>query len=448
MSRRLAISCLFAVLLLPASARTRPRYGGTIRVEVAGDPLASPMGLARHLIFDGLTTLGPDGLAHPALASSWQSEDRAHRWQFTLRSGVSFQDGSPLNAADAVNSLNRSCNGNCPWSALRALGTTLIFTGDSPMPHLPAILAGEQFFIAQTSGAGGLPPAKPTGTGPFEIASSTNGTLTLEGNQNCWQGRPFADSIVIRGHRSIRDQWLDLSVGRADMVEVPPEMLRQARQQQLSLVVSPPVALLALEISSSGALANPALRASIAQAVDRSALYNVIFQKQGDPTASLLPQQLTGYAFLFPTGRDLSKALALRGGLASPPLKMAVEGDGAMQLAAQRLALNLHDAGFQVQVLPGSAPGAELFLRELPLAGSNPAAALAILLHRAGMNDSVSGRDPAALYRAEKSILDSHTIVPLLELPRAWAVGGKIRDLTLRADGSPDLADASLENAP
>ena len=85
-------------------------------------------------------------------------------------------------------------------------------------------------------------------------------------------------------------------------------------------------------------------------AVDRSALFNVIFQKQGEVTASLLPQAVTGYSFLFPTDRDLNKAHELRGGATPPPLKLSVEGNGTMQLAAQRIALNLREAGFNVQI--------------------------------------------------------------------------------------------------
>ena len=448
MYRRLAISCLFAALLLPTAARTRPRYGGAIRVEVAGDPLAAPAGMARRLMLDGLTTLGPAGSIQPALATGWQSEDRDHRWQFSLRSGVTFQDGTPLTASSVVESLNRACNGNCPWSAVRAVGSLVIFTADSPIPQLPVLLTGDEFLIALTVGADGLPPTNPIGTGPFQFVSSANDTVTLAANQNCWRGRPFADTVEIRGHRGIREQWLDLSVGRADVVEVPPEMLRQARQQQLTVMASPPVMLLALELSTTGPLANPVLRASIAQAVDRSALFNVIFQKQGSLTAALLPQQLTGYAFLFPTDRNLGKAIALRGGLTAPPLKLAVEGDSAMQLAGQRLALNLHDAGFQVQVVAGNAPGADLVLRKLPLAGADPAGALSELLHAAGQSDPVATSSPVALYRTEKSILDLHSIIPLLDLPRAWAVGSKVRDFTLRADGTPDLPDASLESAP
>lgn len=448
MFRHLAISCLFAALLLPATARTRPHYGGTVRAEVTGDPLAVPAGLARSLIFDGLTAFGPDGSVQPALAVAWRSEDRDHRWQFSLRTGVTFQDGSPLSATSVVESLNRSCNGNCPWSAVHAVGSLVVFTADSPMPQLPAVLAEDEFLIALTLGADGLPATSPIGTGPFQFVAAVRDTVTLAANQNCWRGRPFADTIEIRGHRAIRDQWLDLSVGRADVVEVPPEMLRQARQQQLTIVASSPVSLLALQLSTTGALANPTLRSSIAQAVDRTALFNVIFQKQGDLTAALLPQQLTGYAFLFPTDRNLGKAVALRGGLTTPPLKLAAEGNSAMQLAAQRLALNLHDAGFPVQVVPVNLPNPDLLLRQLPLVGSDPAAALSILLHAAGQSDPVAASSPAALFRAEKNILDLHSIVPLLDLPRAWAISGQLRDFALRADGSPDLADTSLENAP
>jgi len=175
----------------------------------------------------------------------------------------------------------------------------------------------------------------------------------------------------------------------------------------------------------------------------------VIFQKQGEISAGLLPQELTGYAFLFPTVRDLNKAHELRGGLSSPPLTLAYPGDGAMQLAAQRIALNLHEAGFDVQVaVPRTAQHPDLILRKLPLLGAEPAAAMEILLRSAGEAVSIADRSPLALYRAEREFLDRKTLVPLLDLPRAYASGPRVRDLALRADGTPDLASASLEDAP
>jgi peptide/nickel transport system substrate-binding protein len=417
-----------------------------MHVEIAGDPWQGPDGLARRLVLDGLTVLDANGLVSPALAVEWQSDSNDHKWQFRLRAGVHFHDGSLLNAAAVVMALNTACTANCPWTAVRAVGPFVVFTSDSPMPNLPALLASDMYLIALTRTADGQTPANSIGTGPFQFASFNNGQLTLTANESCWQGRPFLDEIVIAGSRPIRDQWLDLSVGRADIAEAPPQELRQAQQQRLSVVVSPPVDLLALQVSDSGALANAVLRASISEAVDRGALFNVIFQKQGEITASLLPQSLTGYAFLFPADRDLNKANELRGGLAPPPLTLAADGDGTMQLAAQRIALNLREAGFNVQVTNArNALRADLALRRLPLEGADPAAALETLLRCAGENVPVAGRNPVALYRAEHDFLELKTLIPLLDLPRAWAIGSRVRDLRLRADGRPDLAGASLE---
>ncbi len=328
--------------------------------------------------------MGTDGAAHPALAVDWKSENADHRWQFRLRQGVHFHDGTPLNSANVVAALTALCGAGCPWSAVHAVGSSVVFTSDAPLPNLPELLAGDGYRIALTGSEIGTSPSGSIGTGPFSFTSFPNGVLTLTANENCWQGRPFLDSIEIRVHRSIRDQWLDLSVGRADLVEVPAEQLRQAREQRLTEVVSPPVSLLALSVSDSGALANPNLRAAIALAVDRGALSNVIFQKQGEITSSMLPAELTGYSFLFPADRDLNKAHELRGGVSPPLLALAGEGGPAMQLAAQRIALNLRDAGFNVQVVSaGGAQHIDLTLRRLALEANQPQPALESILRAA-----------------------------------------------------------------
>jgi len=437
------------MLILPLAARTRPHYGGTLHVEIEGDPWQRPDGIARRLVYDGLTTLDSRGTVQSALATGWESDNAGYRWQFRLRPGVYFHDGSPLTSTAVVQSLNLDCPANCPWATVHAVGSTVVFTGDSPMPNLPALLAGDEFLIALTVTADGKTPSGNIGTGPFQVTSFNNGLLALGANETCWQGRPFADAIEIRVHRAVHDQWLDLSVGRADVVEVPVEMVRQAQQQRLTVLVSQPAFLLALEVTDSGALANPMLRAAIAASIDRSALANVIFQKQGEATASLLPQSLTGFAFLLPVDRDLNKAHELRGGLNPPTLTLSVEGDGALRLAAQRIALNLKEAGFNAQdVDAGGAQRADLMLRTIPLEGGEAAAVLESVSRSVGAPAIALDSSPISVYRAERSFLDRHTLIPLVDLPRAYATGARVRDLGLDADGIPDLAGASLEDAP
>jgi ABC-type transport system substrate-binding protein len=316
------------------------------------------------------------------------------------------------------------------------------------MPNLPALLAGDDFLIAHAgniNSAAGALLGPLVGTAAFQIEGFSKDILTLVANDSCWDGRPFLDKIEIVGHKSIRDQGLDLSVGRADVVEVPAEELRHAQQDHLTVLASPPVSLLALAVADGGALANPNLRAAIALAVDRSSLSNVIFQKQGEITASLLPSALTGYSFLFSTERDLNRARELRGGLAPPVLTLRVDGGAAMQLAAQRIALNLREAGFNVQVAAnGSQQHADLILLRLKLASNDPQAALESLLREVGVANPVLEQTPAGLFKTEHDFLGTHTLIPLLYLPRAYAIGSRVRDLRLSADGVPLLAGASL----
>ena len=444
MLRRFAISCALMAFAMPMTARTRPHYGGALRVETAGDPMV----VARRLIYDGLTRVDADGSVQPALATGWESDSGDHRWEFSLRPGVHFHDDSPLTPGAVVASLNLSCNANCPWSAVHAVGAAVVFTSDAPMPNLPALLAGDEFLIALAATGDGKTPGG-AGTGPFRLDDSSNGALTLAANEACWQGRPFVDSIAIHGRRAVRDQWLDLSLGHADMVDVPAETIRQAQQQKLEMAVSPPVDLLALQVSESGALSNPVLRAAIAASIDRSAIANVIFQRQGEATASVLPQGLSGLSFLFPVDRDLNAAHALRGGLAVPTLTLAAEGDGTMQLAAQRIALDLREAGLNAVVAaPATGQQPDLLLRRIALQGGKPSAVLDEALHEAHEIPVGADPSPATIYKAERTFLDRHTFIPLASLPRAYAVDGRIRDLRLLVGGEPDLASVSLEGAP
>ena len=292
---------------------------------------------------------GPDGTPLPALALEWKSETTITAGSSGCAPASTSTTASPLTSVNrgrvAQHRLHCGCPG--PPSTLSAPRSSSPAT--RPCPTCPRCWP-------ETSTASPSPspkrrtPAGSIGTGPFSSPASPTACYPRRQRQLlAGPAIPRCDRDSL--HRAIRDQWLDLAVGRADLVEVPAEQLRQAREQRLTVVASPPVTLLALQVADSGVLGNPNLRAAIALAIDRGALSNVIFQKQGEVTASLLPNALTGYSFLFPTARDLNKAHELRGGLAPPPLTLAVEGDGAMQLAAQRIALNLREAGFNVQMV-------------------------------------------------------------------------------------------------
>ncbi len=59
------------------------------------------------------------------------------------------------------------------------------------------------------------------------------------------------------------------------------------------------------------------------------------------------------------------------------------------------------------------------------------------MLRAAGLAAPVIEHTPAGLYNFERKNLDAHLLIPLLYLPRAYAVGGRVRDLRLDPDGAP-----------
>ena len=77
----------------------------------------------------------------------------------------------------------------------------------------------------------------------------------------------------------------------------------------------------------------------------------------------------------------------------------------------------------------------------------DPAAALESVLREAGESAPLAASSPTDLYRAEHDFLDRKTIVPLLNLPRTYAISSRVRDLNLRSDGTPDFANAWLGEA-
>ena len=163
----------------------------------------------------------------------------------------------------------------------------------------------------------------------------------------------------------------------------------------------------------------------------------------------LKPSGLSGYEFLFPTAPDAARSRELRDGQRPPALRLAVDpSDHGLQLTAERLALNLRDAGWNAKVVPlASNANAELSLRRVHLEAGDAASALREMVEAFGGATVEDTADPSALYRAEHEFLQAHTVVPLLYLPRAYGISGRVHNLSLATDGTPLYAGASLEDS-
>jgi len=71
-----------------------------------GGPADSATAFAQSMLYEGLTMQGPDGSATGALASSFDHNEDFTVWTAKLRDGVTFTDGTPLDADAVVSSFS------------------------------------------------------------------------------------------------------------------------------------------------------------------------------------------------------------------------------------------------------------------------------------------------------------------------------------------------------
>src|SRR4051812_9076166 len=96
MFRSLAVASIVALLLSgTVSAESRPRYGGVLRVQTRAE-WTSDANPLRNLVYESLTALDDAGTPQPLLAASWDSQGDGRRWQFAIRKGLRFHEGTPL----------------------------------------------------------------------------------------------------------------------------------------------------------------------------------------------------------------------------------------------------------------------------------------------------------------------------------------------------------------
>jgi MarR-like DNA-binding transcriptional regulator SgrR of sgrS sRNA len=447
-----------------ACAATRPEYGGTLRIAVSSAVTSiapadatrvsnGTAGAISCLVFETLVVLDSSATPRPGLAVDWQHDATEKKWQFQLRPGVHFHNGDPLTAITVAESLRKA--GIESIAHVAATGDTVFFEADAPLPTLPAILSQIQFAITENPGG------ELVGTGPFKPATRTDPqTITLLANEEYWGGRPYLDGIEINLQRPLRQQMLDAELGKVDAIELELEQVRRAEQENLTVARSQPTTLLALIFDPGRPMARAeTMRQAVALSIDRSSIWNVLLDKQGEPSATLLPQWINGYSFLFSTAGDVQAARALQ--VKSPALIVEYDfADPVTKAVAERIAVNAREAGITIQpvgeVLYGANGRADMYVLKLPIASAEPALTMKQVL------DEINAFNPALkfdetqlaqvasaekLYTFERAILAEGTIVPLAHLPQLYGLSARVHDWLQPAAGGWPLANVWLQKA-
>jgi peptide/nickel transport system substrate-binding protein len=295
--------------------------------------------LLRH-IFDRLIDQNESQALVPGLAISWRNVDDSS-WEFKLRPGVRFTDGSEFTANDVIYSLCRAPRvENSPSSfaiysraitGMRAPDPlTLVVTTPGPYPLLPSELSTIAILSATANGAGpvtfdrqdckgvGAYPKTEAfnagtaaiGTGPFKLARFNKGDrIVLERNDGYWGEKPQWQRVIFRAITSSGPRVAALLSADVDLIEnVPIQDLQRIKATTNYKVVQglsarviylhfdyvddmpPGVA----ETGGKNPFRDKRVREAISKAIDREAIVGRIMGGVAMPAGELLPPMMFG----------------------------------------------------------------------------------------------------------------------------------------------------------
>lgn len=306
-----------------------PASADTVRIVLPQEPptlepceasLTSTGVVVRSNITEPLVERDPDsGELDPLLATGW-AQTSPTTWTFTIRSGVTFSDGTPFDAAAAAFSLDRAVNSDLGCNVegyvfgdvdlgLEVVDPeTLVVSTPDPDPILPLRVSFVEMVPTSTDTEAKV--RRPVGTGPYLIDRWDAGQrLVLTRNETYWGDAPaYAEAeYEWRSEGSVRaamvtggEAEIATGIGPEDgagefQVDYPNNETTAVRMQ----LTEPP-------------LDDIRVRQAIDLAVDRTSIAEILFGAGMVPAAQLVPEGIVGHDdALEPTPYDPARAAEL-----------------------------------------------------------------------------------------------------------------------------------------
>ncbi len=159
-------------------------------------------------VFEGLTRFMGDGSVVPGLAEMWEISDDGTVYTFTLRDGVTFHDGTTMDAEDVKFSLDRATaedSANAQKALFAGIESvevvdplTVKVTLSEPNGSFLFNLAWGDAVIVAPESIDGI-KTNPVGTGAFAFGEWVQGdNITLNRNPNYWGDEPALETATFK----------------------------------------------------------------------------------------------------------------------------------------------------------------------------------------------------------------------------------------------------------
>ena len=330
-----------APLALAQRAKDAVVLGMVLEPSPGLDPTmaaASAIGEVVHYnILEGLTKVTSSGSVLPLLASDWTSDPDGKSYTFTLRKGITFQDGAPFDAEAVRFSFERARAPDSTNKAKKAVFENIssiatpapdqvILTLNNPDATLPFRL-GEATAVILSPRSAATTATKPIGTGPFRLDNWQKGTaITLVK----WDGYRDAANIKLKKatFRFINDNAAQVAALLAGDIDGMPrfgavqnlKQLQADRRFVVEIGSTPGKGILAIN-NKRKPLDDVRVRRAISHAIDRQAFIDGVLEGLAKPIGSHAAPTDLGYVDLtglYPYDPEKAKALLKEAGVATP----------------------------------------------------------------------------------------------------------------------------------
>jgi len=225
----------------PDAASGEPQAGGSLSlIQMTEARILDPAVMTNALsgntftgnaLFGALLTDKADGAFDYGLAKSLETSDGGTTWKLTLRDGLTFSDGSPLDAEDVVYNWNRIKDPQLGSGSraianyikeMKADGQTLDFDLTEPVANFAFAVAAQSLnWIAKPEALEAGQAAfdkNPVGAGPFVLDSwARGGKMVLKKNAKYFdKPRPYLDELVLTANGDEGQRFATVKSGGAD----------------------------------------------------------------------------------------------------------------------------------------------------------------------------------------------------------------------------------------
>ena len=320
-----------ALAILAGAASARDTVTVALQLEPPHlDPTSAAAGAIDQVlysnVFEGLTRFMGDGSVVPGLAESWEISEDGLTYTFRLQDGVTFHDGTTMDAEDVKFSLDRA-RAEDSTNAQKALFAdiasvdvvdplTVQITLSQPNGNLLFNLAWGDAVIVAPESIDTIKTA-PVGTGAFTFTNWVQGDrIDLARNPDYWGEAPALSAATFK---FISDPTAAFAAMMAEDVDAfsgfpAPENLPQFEADpRFQVLVGSTEGETILSINNKQApFDNPKVRAAVSHAIDRQAIIDGAMFGYGTPIGTHFAPHNPAYVDLTGTSaHDPEKARAL-----------------------------------------------------------------------------------------------------------------------------------------